>query len=144
MAQRNTNIQMALATQAVESIGVLNKSRTIDIYRKILESQEATDAQAKTQKKQAFTDGLATALTGVSMAASVFFNKPDLLPTLTQLSSSTGSIWSKRLEGNVTEFSHKSRVEDVARDRISNIEHSTDRSITDIAEQVGRLNQKEI
>ncbi|NGX49465.1 MAG: hypothetical protein K940chlam5_01063 [Candidatus Anoxychlamydiales bacterium] len=144
MAQGNTNIQMALATQAVESIGVLNKSRTIDIYRKILESQEATDAQAKTQKRQALPDGLATILTIAAIAATSFFNKTDLLPTLNQLSSSGTAIWSKRLEGNVTEFSHKSRVEDVARDRISNIEHSTDRSITDIAEQVGRLNQKEI
>ncbi|NGX44501.1 MAG: hypothetical protein K1060chlam3_00668 [Candidatus Anoxychlamydiales bacterium] len=144
MAQGNTNIQMALATQAIESIGVLNKSRTTDIYRKILEAQEATDATAKTQKNQALPDGLAMALTGVSMAASAFFNKPDLLPTLTQLSSSSSSIWSKRLEGNVTSYSHESRVADIARDRISNTEHSTDKSITDIAEQVGRLNQKEI
>ena len=144
MAQGNTNIQMTLATQAVESIGVLNKSRALDIYKKILESQEATDAQAKTQKKQALPDGLATLLTAASMVASTYFKNTDFLQPLTQLSSSSSSIWSKRLEGNVTSHSHESRVAEISRDRISNTEHSTDKSITDIAEQVGRLNQKEI
>jgi len=143
------NLQMVLAAEAVHSMDRLNTSRHIELYEKLRLAREENDETAKTQRKQALPHGLSAGLSIVcSLAGEVLKNAGnpmgEALSSVARTTPEGAKIWSTALEGKVTHHSHTTREAQVAQDRIASTQQTTDKRLSDIVENTGRLLAKEV